>query len=211
MAMADNTDLKKLPYTGMRCAIRDCRLRLRETPSGPLCLEHGGGPPERGSRVLVSGGRAFNDRKLLNAALDGYHNRFPIDVIIHGKARGADKLAGGWAAANDVDVIACPANWTGLGRSAGIRRNTEMFRDERPDAVIAFPGGRGTGHMIGHAFDEGAELWLADVRKRTLVPCRGRPQHVIEIFAAWHGAEHLPWYTGSVPLYAVLRPLVPTR
>lgn len=73
---------------------------------------------------------------------------FDVTEIAHGCARGADTLAGEWAKANDVPVKEYPAEWSLYGRRAGIFRNNDMLDDFRPDVVVAFPGGKGTAHMV---------------------------------------------------------------
>ena len=39
-----------------------------------------------------------------------------------------------------------PADWS--GRSGGIDRNIQMLEDAEPNLIVAFPGGRGTAHMV---------------------------------------------------------------
>lgn len=98
-------------------------------------------------RVLVCGGRTFADKELLFRTLDellGGRNR----VIIHGGARGADSLAGMWALTRANNVVVCRADWRRHGPSAGPIRNRVMMTNERPQAVIAFPGGPGTADMV---------------------------------------------------------------
>jgi len=65
-----------------------------------------------------------------------------------GMARGADMLAWQWA--HDFGIPTCefPADWDRHRRSAGTIRNEQMLREGKPDLVIAFPGGRGTAHMV---------------------------------------------------------------
>lgn len=102
------------------------------------------------TRVLITGGRYFSDRKLLNDALDAIHAGDPIVLLIHGDANGADRLAGQWATSNGIAIKAIPAAWEKHGRAAGPIRNTEML-NEKPDLVVAFPGGRGTEDMVRKA------------------------------------------------------------
>jgi hypothetical protein len=102
-------------------------------------------------RVLVCGGRHFADAALLNRTLDELHAQAQITEIIHGEARGADKLAGNWARIRMVPVKTFPANWRKHGNSAGPIRNRQMLREGRPDLVIAFPGGDGTADMMEQA------------------------------------------------------------
>lgn len=102
-------------------------------------------------RVLVCGGRDFTDSARARSVLDHYHRERPFTLLIHGAARGADGLAGEWAAAHGVTQQAFPADWNAHGRAAGPIRNTQMLTEGKPDIVIAFPGGRGTENMIGQA------------------------------------------------------------
>lgn len=96
-------------------------------------------------RILVCGGRDFNNRALFNKALQPYASK--ENTIIHGAARGADSLANTWAYDNDCEVIAYPANWDKYGKRAGYIRNVQMLNEGKPDLVIAFPGGKGTEMM----------------------------------------------------------------
>ncbi len=97
--------------------------------------------------------RAKRERMHLFAVLTAVHRAVRIDEIVHGAARGADYLAGRWARSNDVTETAFPVDHVkdGPWPSAGAFRNMRMYRESRPDLVLAFPGGRGTGHMVKHA------------------------------------------------------------
>ena len=90
-------------------------------------------------RILVCGGRSYNNAERVNSALDAIHGADGIDVIIHGGCSGADELAKRWAASRKVECIAYPADWNQYGRA--------MITDGKPDIVVAFPGGRGTRDM----------------------------------------------------------------
>lgn len=109
-------------------------------------------------KVLVCGGRTFDDAELLCGVLNGLKERFPDLSIIHGAARGADQMAGRWAHENHVSCVAFPANWDAYGRSAGHVRNGEMLTRGKPDLVVAFPGGRGTANMIDQAAMAGVKV-----------------------------------------------------
>ena len=109
-------------------------------------------------RVLVCGGREYNDLPSLYAEMDKIHAVFEITELIHGAARGADSLAAAWAKSRGVPTRAFPADWNKHGKAAGFRRNETMLREGQPDAVIAFPGGKGTAHMIKLATDAGVRV-----------------------------------------------------
>jgi hypothetical protein len=112
-------------------------------------------------RVLVCGGRDFNDEALLERILNGTHGYEPFTLLIHGGARGADTLAAAWAKRNGVAVEAHPANWKEHSRAAGPLRNIKMIKRE-PKLVIAFPGGPGTADMVMRA--KAAGVTVMEVR-----------------------------------------------
>jgi len=102
-----------------------------------------------GLRVLVCGGRDFNNAAMLARAMAALPSK--PSVVIHGAARGADTLAGQWAKEAGVPVEVYPAEWAAHGRKAGALRNAEMLAKGKPDFVLAMPGGSGTAHMVSIA------------------------------------------------------------
>lgn len=111
-------------------------------------------------RVLVCGGRTFNDYAFLDKSLSEVlmgRDVLPL-TIIQGGARGADWLAADWAERQGVDLEEYPANWDMYGKSAGYIRNAQMLREGKPDLVVAFPGGRGTDMMCELAAKAGVEV-----------------------------------------------------
>jgi len=110
-------------------------------------------------KMIVCGGRNYADRQRLDAVLDAAVARLGLAEIVHGGARGADSMAGEWALARGIPVKEFPADWANEGRSAGPRRNHRMLVEGRPDAVIAFPGGRGTANMVAQARAAGIPVY----------------------------------------------------
>ena len=103
-------------------------------------------------RVLVCGGRDYSDKKRVFKELDALADVHDDLVIIEGGARGADAFAKYWAIDHPpVVLIHVPADWKGHGQSAGMLRNIKMLALYKPDLVLAFPGGKGTAHMVRHA------------------------------------------------------------
>lgn len=99
-------------------------------------------------RIIVAGGRDFNDYELLCRKLDFFLSRTENPVIICGEARGADSLGKRYALERGIPVLSFPADWDRYGKSAGFRRNKQMA--ENADALVAFWDGRskGTANMI---------------------------------------------------------------
>lgn len=112
----------------------------------------------RGRRVLVCGGRDFDDHLYLREVLDGLAAEpGGVACIIHGNARGADSLAHQWAVSRGIGGWACPANWKRDGKRAGPMRNQRML-GHKPDLVVAFPGGTGTADMVKRAEKAGVSV-----------------------------------------------------
>jgi len=110
-------------------------------------------------RILVCGGRDYNDRKAVFKALDFMHAQYPITLIIHGDAKGADSLAGEWAKERGIECKPFPADWTRYKNAAGPIRNTQMLAEGKPQGVLAFPGGNGTADMIKKSIKAGLLVW----------------------------------------------------
>lgn len=103
-------------------------------------------------RILICGGREYNDSATFEQVMKYLKQWFAQDFcIIHGQARGADRLAAAWAFFEGCPMIVMPANWEYYGKAAGHIRNSWMLKYALPDLVVAFPGGRGTENMIRQA------------------------------------------------------------
>lgn len=109
-------------------------------------------------RLLVCGGRDFSDEKALREWMNEAVGANRDVTIIHGGARGADRLAGEIAAKAGVKVLVFPAKWDEHGRRAGPVRNQQMLDEGKPDLVLAAPGGAGTADMIRRAKAAGIEV-----------------------------------------------------
>lgn len=112
-------------------------------------------------KVLVCGGRNYEDQKRLFEVLDDIHEAAEISLLIEGGAEGADKRAGRWAMDRGVDRVTVWANWERDGRRAGPIRNRRML-DFKPDVLIAFPGGKGTRNMVTLAKAAGVQVVRVD-------------------------------------------------
>lgn len=114
-------------------------------------------------RVLICGGRDWNDYEFLRRYLDNFFYKRELIhadcTIIEGDARGADRQAGQWVQKHsyNMKLEKYPANWS-LGKVAGYLRNKQMLEEGKPDIVIAFPGGRGTSMMIDLAKKAGVPV-----------------------------------------------------
>ena len=99
-------------------------------------------------RIIVCGGRDYNDYHYGFKSLNEVHAEWPITHIIEGGAPGGDRIGRNWAILRGIPYTTVKADWKRFGKSAGYRRNEVMARDHAPDGVLALPGGKGTQHMI---------------------------------------------------------------
>lgn len=117
-------------------------------------------------KLLVCGGRNFNDKRLLVAVLDEIRTALLpncVDVVIQGGAKGADTLAGEWAIETGIHCAEVKALWDYHGKSAGPIRNRVMCDLlNNKDLVVAFPGGNGTNHMIRTARENRIPVIIVD-------------------------------------------------
>lgn len=105
-------------------------------------------------RVIIAGGRHFDDYPLLKKTCDRYLSKkseTATILIVSGTCKGADLLGERYAKENGYDVIPFKPNWDTFGYGAGPVRNREMAANA--DALIAFHDGksRGTKNMIEEA------------------------------------------------------------
>ena len=147
-------------------------------------------------RILVCGGRDFDQKypyEWFLHCMEPY--LLQVTYLIHGAARGADKMAAEWAEADaclDPDhILSFPAAWDTLGRAAGPIRNQVMLDAGRPDLVLAFPGGRGTADMIKRAERQDILVtrfsisdyhqWKRDAAEISSVPTQAVPKKSITV------------------------------
>ena len=112
-------------------------------------------------RILVCGSRNWKDGEVIKFAVQRECDRSKLPapmhcVLMHGDARGADRIAGEVGEFLGIQVEAFPAAWGIWGKKAGMIRNAEML-NHKPDVVLAFWDGdpKGTKHMIKMAQGKG--------------------------------------------------------
>lgn len=113
------------------------------------------------SRLLVTGGRKFDNKTWMDRELDEWKAKRGVELIICGAAEGADLLAHGWAMRRGVPSALMPAAWGYYDGGAGPIRNRWMANLLSPTDVLWFPGGNGTADMKAVALQSGLPLWEA--------------------------------------------------
>lgn len=126
--------------------------------------------PLNGETWLICGGRDFVDRAMFDEVMSALIDlRGCPSRIVEGGAKGADRLAAEWGDRMGLSVAELRADWKAYGRSAGTIRNEKMLREQKPHAVVAFPGGKGTADMVRRAHaarDAGATLDVIEIQPK---------------------------------------------
>jgi hypothetical protein len=95
-------------------------------------------------RIMVTGCRDWTDRQTIEDALGQI---WGPKTLIHGDARGADRIAADIARMWTWPVEAYPADWEQHGFAAGPIRNKFMIEQGNPDLVYAFWDGKSKGTL----------------------------------------------------------------
>ena len=109
--------------------------------------------------ILICGDRNWIDRAAIRREL--LHFKPTSDTIMHGAARGADRIAGEEAQDLGFTVRSYPAKWDEYGKAAGPIRNQVML-DQNPELVLAFhpniAQSKGTGDMVRRSRAKGVKV-----------------------------------------------------
>lgn len=109
-------------------------------------------------KVIIAGGRDFDDFPRMIKTCDKILANQESVEIVSGTANGADKLGESYAKARGHPIKRFPADWERFGRSAGHRRNAEMA--DYGDALILYWDGKskGSGGMLEIAKKRGLKI-----------------------------------------------------
>lgn len=111
-----------------------------------------------GRKVLwVAGGRDYTDRKAMIDRLRWAVLAGGYEVLVTGAARGADLLAEEVWRKSQMPYVGVPAEWDRYSNSAGPIRNRSIAA-LGPNALLAFPGGRGTADALDAAVKYNVEV-----------------------------------------------------
>ena len=101
------------------------------------------------TRVLVCGGRDFNDEKMMYEELDKILDNGDGDEyeLVSGHAKGADILSEKYAKDRHIRIKVFPVDWKRYGKVSGIKRNKDMldYVSQENPVVVAFWDGNSTG------------------------------------------------------------------
>lgn len=111
-------------------------------------------------RVVIAGGRKFQDYELLKRKMDNLLSRFnPEDIeIVSGCASGADTLGECYATERGIQIKRFPADWDNYGYAAGPIRNA-LMADYGTHCAVFWDGfSKGSHNMINVAKAAGLKV-----------------------------------------------------
>ena len=109
-------------------------------------------------KLLICGGRKWNDKELIESAI----KQCKPTLIIEGGCSGADNLAAKIAKEQNIEFKEFLPDWMSYGKAAGMIRNKQMLDEGKPDLVMAFHSdlskSKGTKNMIEQATKAGIKV-----------------------------------------------------
>lgn len=104
-------------------------------------------------KIMVTGSRSITDKHSIRNAIDTVRplverGGYKEVIFFHGAARGVDRIAGEYADELGWRVVPVPADWDGLGKSAGYVRNDIMMKLSQWVIAIYDGESRGTKHVL---------------------------------------------------------------
>lgn len=117
-------------------------------------------------RVIIAGSRFITDYELVVKAVK--ESGFDITEVVCGAANGVDSLGERYAKENGIKLSYFYADWKGLGKLAGNKRNEQM--GNYGEALIAVWDGKskGTKHMIALAKKKNLLTYVKNINEINL-------------------------------------------
>lgn len=94
-------------------------------------------------RMMITGSRKITDRDYIFKCLKSIYKRRKFDFLIHGGAKGVDSIAEEWAGKKGIPVLKFLPDWSSIGISAAVKRNTTMA--DQCDFGVAIWDGKSKG------------------------------------------------------------------
>lgn len=122
-------------------------------------------------RVLVTGSRDWHHPAKVHYEIEEqWLNSRGDFVVIHGDARGVDRMAAQWVEVRHnrpgIRAEFYPAEWEKYGKAAGPIRNRRMVDEGKPDLCLAFiyNDSRGASGCVSYARSQGVpcRVWRLD-------------------------------------------------
>lgn len=107
-------------------------------------------------KLIIAGGRDYQFTVKDYEVLDQLKDELGVTQVVHGGANGADAAGKAWAQVKCIPSREFQAQWCTYGKAAGPVRNRKMA--EYADALVAFPGGKGTANMVKVARELGLRV-----------------------------------------------------
>lgn len=116
-----------------------------------------------GLKIIVAGSRIITDYELIRTSICESGFLRCNGIIVSGGANGVDKLGEEFAKKNNLTLVIFKANWSTLGKKAGILRNIEM--EKYADCLVAIWNGKsvGTKHMINYMKNKNKPVYLVTI------------------------------------------------
>jgi hypothetical protein len=109
-------------------------------------------------KTIIAGSRSITDYNLVESII--VDSEFMITEVVSGIARGVDKLGELWGEKHRITIKKFPADWKGLGKSAGFKRNIQMADYADALIVIILNNSNGSEHMLSEALKRNLRVYV---------------------------------------------------
>lgn len=99
-------------------------------------------------KLAIVGSRTFNDKNFFNKMMEFLEDKYEIEAIVSGGAKGADSMGEEYADSFGIEKEIFLPDWNKYGKRAGFLRNVDIIKN--CDVCVAFWDGvsHGTKHDI---------------------------------------------------------------
>jgi hypothetical protein len=111
-------------------------------------------------KVIIAGSRFITNYEIVKKAIKD--SGFEISEVVCGMAAGVDSLGEKYAKENNIKLACFYADWRGLGKIAGIKRN-EVMGDYADALILVYDGkSKGSTHMLKYAKKKKLKIFVKD-------------------------------------------------
>lgn len=119
-------------------------------------------------KLAIVGSRTFDDQSIFDKVMSKLEEKYEIETIVSGGAKGADSFGEKWADSHDINKQIFYPDWERYGKRAGFLRNIDIIKN--CDVCVAFWDGKshGTKHDIDLCDEYGKVCYVVNFIDKTV-------------------------------------------
>ena len=119
-------------------------------------------------KLAIVGSRTFDDQSLFDKIMSKLEEKYEIEMVISGGAKGADSFGENWADNHNIEKKIFYPDWEKYGKRAGFLRNIDIIKN--CDVCVAFwdRKSHGTKHDIDLCDEFGKVCYIVNFIDKTM-------------------------------------------